>query len=326
MSITPFQVTLWIELLAAGLGGLQGALFAARSRSDHSAGGDNAAAAETGGGTNASTDAGASADVDAAASASTGAGASPSTGAGSTASTSASASPGTGPGASASPGTGAGASASPSTSAGADASPSATATASANAGASDPTSGRIDVLGVIAIGLAVSLGGGLLRDLVLNQPPVVVWSNWYLLTAGTSAILGMVLQPALARADWLITVLDAVVMGLFAAIGASKALSLGVGVAGALVVGVIGAIGGGMLRDVMLSLPFSFLHVSTLYAVAAGAGTAVLILLAGLGVPIPIAGLACVLVTTLIRLAAVRFDWTFPEQFAVRPRRPRHQS
>ncbi|GAA3580339.1 trimeric intracellular cation channel family protein [Kribbella ginsengisoli] len=215
MPITPFQVALWIELLAAGLGGLQGALFAAGARSR-----------------------------------------------------------------------------------------------------------RIDVLGVIAIGLAVSLGGSLLRDLVLNQPPVVVWSNWYLIVAAASAILGMVLQPVFARADWLITVLDAVVMGLFGAIGASKALSLGVGVAGALVVGVIGAIGGGMLRDVMLGQPFSFLHVSTLYAVAAGAGTGALALLAKLGTPIPIAGVVCVAVATLVRLAAVHFDWTFPEQFAI-PLKPK---
>lgn len=217
MSITPFQVTLWIELLAAGLGGLQGALFAAGVRSR-----------------------------------------------------------------------------------------------------------RIDVLGVIVIGLAVALGGSLLRDLVLNQPPVVVWSNWYLIVAGAAAILGMVLQPVLARGDWLITVLlDAVVMGLFGAIGASKALSLGVGAAGAVVVGVIGAIGGGMLRDVMLGLSFSFLHVGTLYAVAAAAGTAVLVLLVGLGTPVPIAGVVCLVVTTLVRLAAVRFDWTFPEQFIVHRRQGR---
>jgi uncharacterized membrane protein YeiH len=90
-----------------------------------------------------------------------------------------------------------------------------------------------------------------------------------------------------------------------------------------LVVGVIAAIGGGMLRDVMLSLPFSFLHVGTLYAVAAGTGTGVLVLLTKLGTPIPIAGLICVAVTTLIRLPAIHFNWTFPEQFAVHPRRPK---
>ena len=63
---------------------------------------------------------------------------------------------------------------------------------------------RIDGLGVTVIGLTVALGGSLLRDIVLNQPPVVIWMNWYLLAAGAAAILGMVLQPVVARADWLI--------------------------------------------------------------------------------------------------------------------------
>lgn len=180
---------------------------------------------------------------------------------------------------------------------------------------------RIDVLGVIVIGLAVSLGGSLLRDVVLNQPPVVVWGDWYLLVAGASALAGMLLQPVLARVDWLITVLDAIVMGLFGAIAASKALSLGVGTAGALVVGVIGAIGGGVLRDLILNRPVSVLHVGTLYAVAAGAGAGVLILLVHLGVPILIAGLVSAGATAAVRLAAVVFGWTFPEQRAVGFRR-----
>jgi len=214
MTVTVFQIPLWVELVAAGLGGLQGALFAA-GRRDH----------------------------------------------------------------------------------------------------------RIDVLGVIVIGLAVSLGGSLLRDIVLDQPPVVIWMNPYLLVAGTAALLGMLVQPLLARAIHLITVLDAIVMGLFGAIAASKALSLGVGEVGALAVGVIGAIGGGMLRDVILSLPVSFLQVGTLYAVAAAAGVGVLIVLVAFGVPVLVAALVCVALTTLVRLGAVAFEWTFPEQGALRSRR-----
>ena len=136
----------------------------------------------------------------------------------------------------------------------------------------------------------------------------------------------MLLRPVLARAGWLITALDAVVMGLFGAIAASKALSLGVGEAGALVVGIIGAIGGGMLRDLILSLPISFLQVGTLYAVAAGTGAGAFVLLAEFGAPTPIAGLVCVVVTTSVRLTAVRFGWTFPEQRAVRPQRPKGPS
>jgi len=176
---------------------------------------------------------------------------------------------------------------------------------------------RIDVLGVIVIGLTVALGGSLLRDVVLNQPPVVIWVNWYLLVAGVAALLGMALQPLIERAGWLITGLDAVVMGLFGAIAASKALSLGVGTVGALVVGVIGAIGGGVLRDVILNRPISVLHVGTLYAVAAAAGVGTLIALVRFGVPVPVAGLVSAAVTTAVRLAAVIFNWRFPEQRAL---------
>lgn len=183
------------------------------------------------------------------------------------------------------------------------------------------STGRIDVLGVIVIGLITALGGSLLRDLLLDVPPVVIWMNWYLVVAGAAALLGMLLRPIIARASWPIVLLDAVVMGLFGAVGASKALSLGVGVAGALVVGIIGAIGGGMLRDMVLALPVSFLHVGTLYAVAAGSGVATLIVLAHFGVEIPIAGLACVGVTVAVRLAAVIFGWRFPEQVALPERR-----
>jgi uncharacterized membrane protein YeiH len=267
-----FQVALWIELLAAGLGGLQGALFAANFAPG--------SAARVPGST-----------VGAAGSAA-GAAGSAAEAAGS---------------AVRAPGSAAGA-------------------AGLAPGSAGDGRRRIDVLGVIVIGLAVALGGSLLRDIVLDQPPVVIWQNWYLPVAGGAAVLGMTVAPVLARAGRLITVLDAVVMGLFGAIGASKALSLGVGEAGALVAGVIGAIGGGMLRDVILSLPISFLEVGSLYAVAAGTGVATFVLLTEFGTPTMIAGLICVAVTSAVRLAAVHFDWVFPEQRPIRPRRRRSPS
>lgn len=177
---------------------------------------------------------------------------------------------------------------------------------------------RIDVFGVLVIGLLVALGGSLLRDVVLNQPPVVIWQNWYLLVAAGGALVGMGLQAVVSRLTWPLTVLDAIVMGMFGAIGASKALALDVGPVGAVVVGVIGAIGGGMLRDVALNLPFSFLQVSTLYAVAAAAGVTVLVVLNAFAVPILVSGLACIAVTVVVRVVAVAVGWTFPEPGSLR--------
>jgi len=173
---------------------------------------------------------------------------------------------------------------------------------------------RIDILGVMVVGIAVALGGSLLRDVILNQPPIVVWSSWYLVAASAAALVGMAMQTFLRRIDWVVVVLDAVVIGTFGAIGATKALSLGVGEVGAVLVGIVGAVGGSIARDLLLGLPVAFLQVGSLFVVAAGGGVGVLVALVALDVPVTLAGIVCVVVTTIARLGAVRFDWKFPEQ------------
>jgi uncharacterized membrane protein YeiH len=176
---------------------------------------------------------------------------------------------------------------------------------------------RIDLLGVALIGIIVGLGGGLLRDILLNELPAAMQSNWYLPVATAAALLGMALQQVFTRLNPLIIALDAVTIGLFGAIGTSKALSFGVPEIPAVFVGVVAAVGGSILRDVSLNLPIALMHVGSLYAVAAAAGTVLLVMLALAGVSIPIAATVCVIVTTAIRLGSVRFGWSLPEQRAI---------
>jgi uncharacterized membrane protein YeiH len=116
------------------------------------------------------------------------------------------------------------------------------------------------------------------------------------------------------RLDPIITFLDALTIGLFGAIGATKALALGLPEVPAVFVGVVSAVGGSILRDLLLNLPIALMHVGSLYAVAAGAGTTVLVVMVDLGVPLIPAAIACVVVTLAIRLLAVRFGWSLPEQ------------
>jgi uncharacterized membrane protein YeiH len=189
---------------------------------------------------------------------------------------------------------------------------------------------RIDLLGVAIIGFATGLGGGLLRDILLVTPPVAFATNWYLPTAALAALLGMLLARVFTRVDGLISTLDALTIGLFGAIGTTKALTLGLPEVPAIFVGVISAVGGSILRDILLNLPIALMHVGSLYAVAAAAGTTVLVLLVDLHVAIPVAATVCVVLTTVIRLLAVRFGWSLPEQRALarlpRPRWPRRTS
>lgn len=179
------------------------------------------------------------------------------------------------------------------------------------------TERRIDLLGVALIGVIVGLGGGLLRDLLLNQLPAAMASNWYLPIATAAALLGMALLRVFTKLNGLIIALDAVTIGLFGAIGTSKALAYGVPVVPAVFVGVLSAVGGSILRDVALNLPIALMHVGSLYAIAATAGTVLLVVLVALGVNILVAASACVIVTTLTRLGSVRFGWSLPEQRAL---------
>ncbi|MDF2919929.1 MAG: hypothetical protein K0S70_4146 [Microbacterium sp.] len=179
------------------------------------------------------------------------------------------------------------------------------------------TERRIDLLGIALIGIIVGLGGGLLRDVLLNQLPAAMSSNWYLPVATAAALLGMLLLRVFTKLNGLIIALDAITIGLFGAIGTSKALAAGVPVIPAVFVGVVSAVGGSILRDVALNLPIALMHVGSLYAVAATAGTVLLVAMAAAGVPVLWAALACVIVTTLTRLGSVRYGWSLPEQRAL---------
>jgi uncharacterized membrane protein YeiH len=184
---------------------------------------------------------------------------------------------------------------------------------------------RLDILGIAIIGIASGFGGGLVRDLLLNQVPVALQQNWYLLVAVGAALVGMLLERIFSRLGKVITVLDALTIGIYCAIGTTKAISLGLPEVPAIFVGVIAAVGGSILRDMLLNLPIALMHVGSLYAVAAVLGATSLVGLLSLGVPVFVAAAICVAVTFGVRVLAVLFNWSLPEQRRIEqlPRIPR---
>lgn len=176
---------------------------------------------------------------------------------------------------------------------------------------------RVDLLGVAIVGIATGIGGGFLRDMLLSTTPASFSNNWYLVTATLAAFVGMLVPRLFTRVDPVITALDAVSIGMFGAIGATKALSMGLPVVPSIFIGTISAVGGGVLRDVILNIPIALMHVGSFYAVASMAGIVALMALISVGVPVLIAGVVCVAVTTVLRLLAVRFGWSLPEQRAL---------
>jgi uncharacterized membrane protein YeiH len=179
---------------------------------------------------------------------------------------------------------------------------------------------RLDLLGVAIIGIATGFGGGIVRDVLLGQVPAALQSNWYLPVATGAALVGMLLERLFHRLRHLITALDALTIGLFAAIGTTKALALGLPEVPAIFLGVISAVGGSILRDLLLNVPIALMSVGSLYAVAALVGSTSLVLLVAAGADILLAAAVCVALTFTVRVLAVLFKWTLPEQVALRRR------
>ncbi len=173
---------------------------------------------------------------------------------------------------------------------------------------------RLDWLGVAIIGIMIGMGGGLIRDILLGQTPATLQNQWYLVTAAGAALFGMLLAGLFTRLNTVIVVLDAVVIGMFGAFGTSKALAFGVPEVPAVFIGVCAAVGGSVLRDMLMGLPTAIMHVGSLYAVAAGGGCAFIVVAHAVGMPIPVAAVIGIAVTAVIRVLAVSFDVSLPEQ------------
>lgn len=171
---------------------------------------------------------------------------------------------------------------------------------------------RLDIVGVVTLGMITALGGGIIRDILLNDLPPATFEDWpYLAVAAAGALLAFVLSPHLARIAGLITVLDAVGLSVFAVNGASKALDLGIGPAQAVILGAITGVGGGTLRDVLTRQIPSVLQTG-LYAVPALVAAVITVIASLLGVNNWVVAVIAAAACFLIRMVGVHFRLDAP--------------
>ncbi len=182
---------------------------------------------------------------------------------------------------------------------------------------------RLDIVGVVTLGMITALGGGILRDVLLGALPPATFSDWrYLVVAAGGGLVAFVLSRQLERLATPITVFDALGLSLFAVTGAGKALALGAGVGQSILLGTITAVGGGTLRDVLVRRVPSVLS-SELYAIPALVGATIVVVPARLGVGGAVWAYAGAAACLVIRLLGVRFRLEAPHpRGAGSPERP----
>lgn len=171
---------------------------------------------------------------------------------------------------------------------------------------------RLDVVGVLTLGMFTALGGGIIRDVFINSLPPATFNDWrYLAVAASGSLVAIIFGRHLHRLTLPILVLDAAGLSLFAVSGALKALDFNVGLVQAVILGAITAVGGGTMRDVLIGRIPVVLH-SELYAIPAMVGALVVVIADQLGAPDAPAAAGAAALCFGIRMLGVRFDLNAP--------------
>lgn len=171
---------------------------------------------------------------------------------------------------------------------------------------------RLDLFGVLVLSFAAATAGGITRDVLLGATPPVALVDWrYLAVSVLAGITTFYWHEQVERLRNPVQLSDAVGLGLFAVVGASKALTAGVGPVGAVLLGVLTGVGGGIARDVLVAQVPAVLH-RELYAVAALAGAIVFVAGREIGLPQAPAAVAGAALCFGVRWLAIRRGWRLP--------------
>lgn len=181
---------------------------------------------------------------------------------------------------------------------------------------------RLDLLGIIVLGVITAVGGGMIRDLLIGvQPPSLFVHPIYVVTALAAVLVlfcimkfGGVYQQLLSSEAYevMMNVLDAIGLGVFTVVGMDTAMKAGYEDYRFLTVflGVITGVGGGILRDIM-AVQAPYVLKKHIYACASLAGAlCYMFLLPRIDRDAAVVISACLVV--VIRILARHYKWNLP--------------
>ncbi|MCI2228148.1 trimeric intracellular cation channel family protein [Polaribacter sp. MSW13] len=172
---------------------------------------------------------------------------------------------------------------------------------------------KFDLFGVIIIAFVTAVGGGMLRDVLINAHPI----NWigdlnYLWTILIAVIVTFLFKSKIAHLSKTMFLFDTIGISVFTLLGLEKGLAYNLHPIVALIMGMISAVFGGVLRDVLTNkIPLIF--EKEIYASACLAGGISYLTLSYLGVTENIIFIISALVIVLIRIISVKFHLQLPK-------------
>jgi len=173
---------------------------------------------------------------------------------------------------------------------------------------------KADIVGIIILATITGVAGGTIRDIILGHfpPHSISDPNYVIITTITGVIL-FFLYPKMQKHWNLFLKFDALGLGVFTAIGATLAYQLfGMNFLAMALAGMLTAIGGGILRDMFVNeIPMVF--IKDLYASASFLGVVAFFIILEIGFQIEVATIGSIVVTTVLRLVAMKYNWNLPK-------------
>jgi len=173
---------------------------------------------------------------------------------------------------------------------------------------------KADIVGIIILATITGVAGGTVRDIVLGHfPPHSISDPNYVIITTAIGVVIFFLYPKMQKHWNLFLKFDALGLGVFTAIGATLAYQLfGMNFLAMAMAGMVTAVGGGILRDMFVNeIPMVF--VKELYASASFLGVVIFYILLMAQLQIEVATIGAILVTTTLRLVAMRYNWNLPK-------------
>lgn len=172
---------------------------------------------------------------------------------------------------------------------------------------------QFDIFGVIIIAFVTAVGGGMLRDVLINSHPI----NWigdinYIWTIFIAVFVTYMFRSKIAPLRKTFLLFDTLGIGVFTLLGLQKCLDFGLHPFVALIMGMISAVFGGVIRDV-LTQKVPLIFKKEIYASACLSGGMVYLLLEFLNVHQDVQFIVSALVIISIRMVAVKNRLELPK-------------
>ncbi len=178
---------------------------------------------------------------------------------------------------------------------------------------------KFDLFGCILVSMVGAIGGGTIRDVMLDRYPLF-WTvdlNYVFFITGVS-IVCQIFFAFYQKVDWTLKFFDAIGLSAFSLIGLKVALSFGMPPVIAVMMGVLTSIAGGIMRD-MICNEIPLVLQKEIYISASIIGSCLYLILTHWGVPNHFSETLTLISIFSIRILAIRFDWHLPS-LQIKPR------